>query len=231
MNRMDTKFVFHAGKFGSILSRLHGNYNILTINGLSVRKYDTWHFDTVDFKLYLAHHNGKMNRFKIREREYLQDKISYLEIKFKTNKGRTDKKRIKIGDPEAGFDEKSRNFIRKNTGFDPDSLQVQLENTFDRITLVHKTRNERITLDFNLCYRKEGRTLSLPHLVIAEVKQEKYSFSSEFIRLLHDEKIRSGNFSKYCIGTVLFNKELKYNRFKEKLLLINKIEHAFTSAS
>ena len=41
------------------------------------------------------HQNKKLNRYKIRQREYLISDISFFEIKFKSNKGRTIKKRIK----------------------------------------------------------------------------------------------------------------------------------------
>ena len=35
--------------------------------------------------------------------------------------------------------------------------------------------------------------------------------------------IRPNNFSKYAIGSVLTNSDLKYNRFKERLIQLNKI--------
>jgi len=36
-------------------------------------------------------------------------------------------------------------------------------------------------------------------------------------------KIPEMRFSKYCMGMLHINKEIKYNRFKPKLLQINKI--------
>lgn len=38
---------------------------------------------------YHDHHNGKLNRFKIRQREYMDTKTSFLEVKFKNNQRRT----------------------------------------------------------------------------------------------------------------------------------------------
>jgi len=88
--------------------------------------------------------------------------------------------------------------------------------------LVHKVNNERVTIDQNLNYEYLDKKLELDFLVVAEVKREGFA-KSDFIDVLKSQKIYPQSMSKYCIGTLLLNSKLKYNRFKEKLLTLNKI--------
>jgi len=223
MNRTDTKFVFRIDLFPEILREALSNYKALEIHDTRMLGYQTDYFDTPDFEMYTKHHNGKLNRYKIRRREYLIDGINFLEVKFKTNKGRTVKKRIMAEAGETVFKDKTKKFLSDTSPFNPDCLEKKLTNSFTRITLAHKTDKERITLDLNLGFDKPGTSYILPFMVIAEVKQEGYSMNSTFIRLLKKHHITPTGMSKYCIGTVLLNPELKRNRFKQKLLTLKKL--------
>ena len=60
-------------------------------------------------------------------------------------------------------------------------------------------------------------------LIISEIKQNKYNPKSDFIRILRNLKIQEMRFSKYCMGLLHVNNNLKHNRFKPRLLQINKI--------
>ena len=68
---------------------------------------------------------------------------------------------------------------------------------------------------------KEKAAMSLK---IAEVKQEKASSNSDFIKAIRKHHIRSSSMSKYCVGTALLNENLKQNNFKERILKINKLK-------
>jgi hypothetical protein len=100
-------------------------------------------------------------------------------------------------------------------------------NSFQRITLVHKTLNERLTLDFNIEFHFDSIEKKFPHLIIAELKQEELNRNSPFYVLMKKQQIRPYRLSKYCLGSVeLYGEEkLKFNRFKKKLLFLNKIEN------
>ena len=62
-------------------------------DGKLIHDYKSLYYDTEDWKFYLDHHNGRVNRNKIRFREYVGSKLTFLEIKLKNNKGKTIKKR------------------------------------------------------------------------------------------------------------------------------------------
>jgi len=92
MNRTDTKYLLSQHTLSNVLPSLIDAYFILEVDGERNSRYQTLYFDTPQFSHYLEHQNGKRHRFKIREREYLESHLAFLEVKEKSNKGRTTKK-------------------------------------------------------------------------------------------------------------------------------------------
>jgi len=225
MNRMDTKFIYNVNKLPSLLEKANEYYKVLEISGKRIHTYNSIYFDTSDHYMYIAHHNTKLNRYKIRYRKYVDSDKRYLEIKFKNNKERTRKKRIRQELFGEEFDDRNKQFIREYSPFDPDTLEAKLVINFMRFTLVHNDMNERITIDNRLEYDKNGHLTRLPFLTITEVKQSKFATGSDFVRIMKEHRIYPTGMSKYCIGTVLNYKDLKANRFKRKLLMLNKISN------
>ncbi|UCH15306.1 MAG: polyphosphate polymerase domain-containing protein, partial [Bacteroidales bacterium] len=205
------------------------NYKILEINNERIHLYKNQYFDTSDFEMYLNHHNGKRNRYKIRCRNYDVSDVAFLEIKFKTNKDRTIKKRIN-NNCSTNLNRISSEFIETNSPYKYDELIPKLKNNFHRITLAHKHDKERITLDFNLSYTCDFAGIKkqhdLPNLAICEVKREGFSNTSEFMTILRSEDIRQSRMSKYCIGAALLNSDLKKNQFKAKLRYIESLHNS-----
>ena len=222
MNRTDTKFIFNVDKLPCILEQAKEKYKVLQINDERILDYKTQYFDTKNFDLYIKHQNKKLNRYKFRQREYLISDISFFEVKFKSNKGRTIKKRIKTKGLQRKLTTEFVDFIRDNTPFSGTEFDTSVLNKFSRITLVHKKDSERITIDINLEYELNGNRAELPFLCIAEVKREGYNVS-DFISILKENRVYTQSMSKYSIGVLLLNKDLKYNNFKEKLLTLKKI--------
>ena len=85
--------------------------------------------------------------------------------------------------------------------------------------------SERITIDRGITFhnRATNRDAEISKLLVIEVKHEAGAPMSEIERTLHGLHILPRRMSKYCIGTALTNPEAKKNRFKEKLLYINKM--------
>ncbi|MEX1000662.1 MAG: polyphosphate polymerase domain-containing protein [Crocinitomicaceae bacterium] len=222
MNRIDTKYVIERGVLNEILPQLTEEYWALEVEGTKMNAYATQYFDTSDFKFYLDHHNGKGNRFKVRIRKYIESDIYFLEVKNKF-KGRTEKKRIRIGDFEEKLSEGSKEYVEAVVG-DQLVLNSKLWNSFDRVTLVNKKLKERLTIDMNLSYQFEEDSFEFNHFVIAELKQEKINRSSLFYKVMKKYGIRPNSFSKYCVGAITLNPFLKANNFKKHMLLIDKLQ-------
>ncbi len=222
MNRTDTKFVIKRSIFNEVLPRLKDHYKVLEILGHRINSYKTLYYDHPNFQFFLDHHNGKGNRFKVRIRNYVESKIYFLEIKNKF-KGRTIKKRIKVDDFELDLSPKSNAFINEVIG-EETNLDSKLWNSFGRITLVNNKEKERLTLDLNLTFEWKDNKVVYDHLVIAELKQENVNRNSIFYSMMKENGIAPYSVSKYCVGAVSLNPELKYNNFKSKLLLIDKLK-------
>lgn len=224
MNRIDTKYVVAARRLPEILKEVQDKYRILEIDKQRELEYRTTYYDTPEYDMYTAHQNGKLNRFKIRTREYVVSKIHFLEVKFKNNKGRTLKERVKRVDGDLEFHENETDFLSDSAPFTVDDLTPKLWNRFTRLTLVHRTAQERLTIDFDLSFKNEDEaSVEVPQLSIIEVKQDKYTADSDIIMVLRKHHINEMRVSKYCIGTAMLNPWIKRNRFKEKLLAIDKL--------
>ncbi|HBS85352.1 MAG: hypothetical protein A2W91_16220 [Bacteroidetes bacterium GWF2_38_335] len=223
-NRTDTKFLFNISQLPELLEKVIDKYNILEIENTRILEYRTLYYDTPEKLMYLAHHNGRLNRYKIRQREYLISGTSFLEIKFKSNKNRTIKKRVKLPAFNPVLDQATANFIADNSCFSCGALVPAISNRFSRISFAHKSKSERLTIDFELSFEdNNGNQVKLDNIVVAEVKQEGYSLKADMIQALRSMHIRESGMSKYCIGTALLDSSVKRNTFKEKLMLINKI--------
>jgi len=225
MSRTDTKFAFRANKMPLLLQQLMPFYRVLTIDGELIHDYKSLYYDTEDRRFYLDHHNGRVNRNKIRFREYVGSKLTFLEIKRKNNKGKTIKKRMKVDKISNQLSEKEQKYIERIIGR-PMNVDAKQWINFSRITFVHKTQKERLTMDVNLTFENANEKGDMKHIVIAEVKQERMSRSSDFMRIAKEMYILPIRISKYCMSTLKLNPELKKNRFKEKVLFINKLKQA-----
>ena len=223
LNRKDTKFVFSQSKLLQLLDRLKPFYRILEIEGKRTFVYDNTYFDTDEFFFYTQHHNECRKRFKVRYRKYCETNDQYFEIKIKDNKNRTIKKRLKINDGNGHFSEEEKRLISETIGLSSQHLIPKLNMQFSRITLVDKSFSERLTIDTNLSVLNGTGRKMFDQLVISEIKQKKYNSKSDFIQILRNFKIPEMRFSKYCMGMLHVNRGIKYNRFKPKLLQINKI--------
>lgn len=222
MNRTDTKFVIPRPLFQTLLPELSKGYKVLEIKGNRISSYQTLYYDSPDFDFYLDHHKGKGNRFKVRIRNYVESGLYFLEIKNKY-KGRTDKRRITLEGFEEILSAKSIEFINDFVGEDK-NLEAKLWNSFSRVTLVNQEEKERLTLDFRLTFEWETQKEVFDWIVIAELKQENVNRNSLFYRLMKKNGVRPNSISKYTVGAMVLNPDLKYNNFKSKSLLLDNLK-------
>lgn len=222
MNRVDQKFCLHINHLPAVIEAIQNHYFVLSIAGETIFDYINTYFDTHDDRMFLSHQNGKLNRFKIRIRKYIQTEDNFLEIKFKNNKGRTIKERIERPnfDPRLNYNEV--NFISNTTCFSGLQIEPKIKNSFSRFTLVDKNFTERITFDIAPEFANNEKEITLNKLVIIEIKQSKTAEPAMICKVLKEMKIRKQGFSKYCIGRALLDEKIKKNSFKPLLLKIRK---------
>jgi hypothetical protein len=221
MNRTDTKFIFNMSQFDEIMNEIAKSYRVLEVEGKRLSRYETLYYDTKDLELYKKHHVGKLNRYKIRHRTYIESSIGFLEVKFKNNKGRTIKTRISKKNAPFEWEDESKSFLDKSLPFEPLKLVPVIWINYSRLTLVNRSSPERLTIDLGLEFVKDKTTQKFNKLVIAEVKQEKRK-ASPFMDVMKKFHIREGSISKYCMGIAFTHEAVKKNNFKQKLKTINK---------
>ena len=226
MNRVDTKFVLKVEQLEEVLPYLQEHYHVVEISGKCVLSYESLYYDKADLDFYHDHHKKRLNRVKIRYRKYLDSDISFLEIKHKF-KGRTNKMRIPSDELYEELPVEHAQFIDDSVdvSFTKDLIPT-LVNNYKRITLVGKELNERLTLVIVLSFKKDEQSADLKYLAIAELKQAKVSRKSPFFKIMKERQIRPFRLSKYCIGILQLTQDVdvKYNRFKKKVLKINKLK-------
>ena len=222
LDRTDTKYMFNIKALPDILMRASEHYRVLDINNIRINSYETLYFDTKGLSLYNEHHNGKLNRYKIRYRCYKDSNLSFFEIKHSTNKNRTVKQRIKKKNIEEEITGDAGDFLLAKTHLLPENFTAKLWVYYSRITLVNKTSKERLTIDLNLSFKEGDKIVKFPKLVIAELKQDKAG-KSFFTELMKDCNIRTMSISKYCFGIINIYENVKKNNFKLKLQHFNKI--------
>ncbi|BCE03131.1 polyphosphate polymerase domain-containing protein [Marinicellulosiphila megalodicopiae] len=219
MNRVDTKFVVPIHLLGYIFNAIEQTYTVLEINKKRIFEYKNIYFDTEDFMFYRNHHNGKLNRFKVRYRNYVDSDLSFLEVKFKDNKKRTHKSRIKVDTNPHKIIQHSSEFLKQVGITHPQDLLVVQKSGYHRIAFADEKNAERLTVDLNLHFRNPelSSTQKIGDYVIFELKQNKMNRQSLFFSVMRELSIKPSSFSKYCIGMALTdeNKKIRKNNFRK----------------
>lgn len=223
-DRFDQKFLLPENLLPIILNNLTEEYYALEVKQTRIHTYHTRYFDTTNFNHYLDHHNLRKSRFKFRHRVYLESDLHFFEIKEKNNKDRTVKSRVNIRNKIPIIGEQALQLIELSTPHDGKILEPKLWSNFHRLTLVHKIRQERMTIDLNLILENDLSSTQFSGTVILELKQDKKSFSVPVVRSLINNGCRPGAMSKYTMGVVELYPENKSNLFLPTKRIIQKFK-------
>jgi VTC domain len=224
MERSEAKFMCHTDDLLDMMPVLCENYYVLEIKNCCIMDYRSLYFDTPDFGLYMNHHNGKPNRYKVRYRHYLSTDTIFFEVKVR-QKSKTSKERILIEKNSSWERNIPVEFFRAQRPLEKRAIEPKLEVWCQRITLVGKESSERLTIDLNLAYgRPNGITeVSFSNAVILELKySEKKTI---FTPIAHQFHLRGQRFSKYSVGCGFIYSNLKSNAFKPQRRSIERIEN------
>lgn len=227
MNRTDTKFVTNKEKLVRLLELAEGKYYAQFNNGSRIADYMTTYWDTDDYRFYMEHHNDRAPRQKVRVRTYMDSDITFLEIKTKNNHGRTKKKRVEVPDQQITGEGGNEEFIKERVHLSLADIHPTVRNRFHRITLVNYGKTERLTIDYDVHFHnmETEQDANVGPLVIIELKRDGNVYSP-VLDILRQLRIKPSGFSKYCIGSVMTNKGLKQNLFKQKLVRLRKLANS-----
>lgn len=153
MNRVDTKYLVDERRCMELLELAADQYYVQIIDDCRACRYATLYYDTPQWDMYHLHHNRRLTRQKIRTRTYVETGVTYLEVKNKSNKGRTHKRRMALDRSlfaAAATDTAAADFLRREARYAPEMLSPSLATRFVRVTLVNHAMTERLTIDFDL---------------------------------------------------------------------------------
>lgn len=224
LNRMDSKYTLRGQDLLKILPCLIDNYNVLEINGVRVFSYENNYFDTPDLQFFRDHHNGYVNRIKVRSRRYVESDLCFFEIKKKEKIDRTNKHREELSCMISDIDINRKNVIQDYTRKNIGEVNLILKNNFSRVTLVNHHFTERVTIDMNLHFIDNQKDIKFGKIAIIEVKQSKNSHSSPITNSLKQHHIRSQSISKYIYGVISLHPSVKKNNFMPILRTIHKLQ-------
>lgn len=161
----------------------------------------------------------------MRKRHYHETKLTYLEVKFKNNRGETSKYRFKSSYLNRNTLTENYENIIPILNFNPNTKLLPAVNIdYKRITLIKPDEFDKITIDYDLSFSTtDGSTIRLPNLIILEHKSKTKSGYKSMPDVFSNIDYKKISLSKYCLGLTLTNPLEKYNLYKSKLITINKI--------
>jgi len=224
LNRTDSKYTLRSEDLLKIFPCLFEHYHVLEINGTRIFSYENNYFDTPDLLFFRDHHNGYVNRIKVRSRRYVESDLCFFEIKKKEKVDRTNKHREPLPYMISDIDEDRKNIIQDYTRKTIDEVTLILKNNFNRITLVNNQFTERVTIDMNLHFIDNEHDIKFKKIAIIEIKQSKSTQSSPLTTFLKYNNIREQSISKYIYGVISLIPTVKKNNFMPILKKINKLQ-------
>jgi len=211
--RYDTKYVLTAETAVELLELLDPNWRVLEVNHKRSTEYQSAYYDDQDFGLFRDHVQGRRLRYKVRTRRYGSDPDEMLEVKLKSGRGGTDKRRIQrtvafgteltIGERQwlsdtllDAYGQRPQTPLKYTVGLD-----------YTRRTMFNPVSGERLTIDSGVVATADcGTATPVGNGIVVEVKS--LTWCCPTVRLLHRHSIRPLTFSKYCAALSALHPEL-----------------------
>ncbi len=231
LKRIDRKFLITEKQLLEILADLSDDFRALEIDNKRVFIYDNVYMDTQDYLFYNQHENQVPSRTKIRTRHYVDSgDLAFFEYKQKEN-GVTRKFRYQFPAVEHGTMTKGKKRFFEGVfqslyGEKAPNISPAISTKYKRLTLVSKTGEERLTIDFNIVIKdlrhEDAKEIKLKNLVIIESKS--LSDDCKSIQIIESKGIaRADSCSKYSLGVVYSGLASKWTKFEETMKKIQEI--------
>lgn len=233
LERRDHKYVVPSAVIASAASDLASLFDVLEIDGRRAFTYETVYFDDAQRNSYFDHHQGRRQRMKVRIRRYVESQLCFVEIKLKSRRGITVKKRLPHDPARYGeLDETALDYIRQcheaayGRSFD-ESLSPTIEMRYRRVTLAARRGGERLTIDGDLEFIGRSRRAGMDRgLCIIETKSAQGNGIGDRILRAHGHRPTKGC-SKYCVGMAALQEVDRHNRFLQALRRIGVVRDAW----
>ena len=218
--RVDRKYIVDYDTLEALLAELGDDYVALEIGGERLQRYDSIYFDNPGLKAYRDHVKGRRKRFKCRTRVY-GGETGFFDLKLQGRRGETAKHRLSLSvDDHGSLAPRASSFLKRKLleeygAHAPADMEPVLRSSFVRLTLLHASKPERLTIDFDIEFTRVGgeeRFRILPDRVLIESKSA--SRAGVVDRILPRLGARPVTMcSKYCLGVALTHPGLPTHLF------------------
>jgi hypothetical protein len=224
LKRADTKFLLRVEALAPVLRALAGDHGLLLAGSERVATYETLYFDVPGLRGYDDHVRGRAPRHKVRTRHYPDRGVSFLEVKCKSNRDRTEKERRPHPYGDATLSDEEVAWALGITGWPGRALLPQAWTRFQRITLVGLDANERVTVDLDLTLEMPPLARRLHGVAVVEVKQPHLDPRSPAMLALRSAGARRQSVSKYAVAIGMLASGVRKNRLLPTLREIERYD-------
>lgn len=222
LTRVDRKYLLPEDQAAEIIASFADDTRVLEIDGRREFSYDSVYFDTDDDLAYRLTAQRRRRRFKLRTRTYVDTGGSFLELKTKSGRGSTVKRRIPYDTADrARLTPEGGAYVAQlldDEGHDPaivDQLYPSLISRYRRTTLLLSC-GSRATVDTALRWSDtDGETIDLPGFAIVESKSA--GRPNALDRALWRAGHRPSGISKFGTGTAALRPDLPDNKWSRTL--------------
>lgn len=207
------------------LETIREKYVVLTEGSDLTNHNSMLYLDLPDYRLFRDHMNGKASRCLIKIKNTSGIEPSMIEIKFRSNKGITGKHLFAYRDDlnhQIPNEVKDKFFQMTDISFL--ELRPSLESVSQKLVLMGRQINDRVEIDYGFGFSLPGSPVKQMNLPIAVIRisgtQEQGIAAARFF---DDRRIRPFSFSRYLLGGSLLLPDQKSNRYKPKILQLQKI--------
>lgn len=222
--RVDRKYIVDYETLERLFSELGSDFRALEIDGERLQQYDSVYFDTPALTSYKHHLQGRRKRFKCRTRLYGKS-ACFFDLKLKGRRGETVKSRLPLSDSEHGsLTGQASAFLKRGLLAEygsaaPDGLVPTLQTSFERLTLIHAQKAERLTLDFGITFSRVGsgerHRMRSGHVLIETKSGSQLGTVDRLLLALGARPVKMC--SKYSLGVALANPALPTNPYRPLL--------------
>lgn len=219
LQRRDNKYVVREDALRRAVAELARHFDILEIDGKREFGYDTCYFDDPALTSYFDHHRHRRQRCKVRIRKYIDAGLCFVEVKLKSKRNITIKKRLAYPLDKYGVLDESawthiRSVYRDLYGRDfEQALEPAVEMSYQRMTLVAKMGDERMTIDRGLVFKGAtcSRAVDAGTFIVETKSANANGIADKILRALHQHPTK--RCSKYCVGMATLQAAHKHNNF------------------
>jgi hypothetical protein len=221
---VDRKYIVDYETLERLFSGLGDDYLALEIDGQRLQQYDSVYFDTPELMGYRHHMQGWRKRFKCRTRLY-GGTACFFDLKMKGRRGETVKSRLPLSALEHGsLTSQASAFLKRGLLKEygcaaPAGLVPTLQTSFERLTLIHPDRAERLTVDFGITFSRVGSDeryrMRAGHVLIETKSGSQLGTVDRLLLGLGARPLTMC--SKYSLGVALANPALPTNPYRPLL--------------